>query len=484
MKAKKWACIATAAVMTASLAAIFAGCGDEDADKLTVTWYDNRTVIKTDKVDSGTKLTEWTPTKDGYEFKGWYAEASLTTKFDFNKTITENTEVYSNWLKAEYVADTNTYYVIGTGAGSLKNSNWSHAPTAEDLKFVKNAEVTTANEFTVTISMYAGDRFQITPGSWSTGRAGIGNIEGVEYADFEEGENPYIPDSAGTAADQDYAVVKNSKGEVVFHGGNENGDASTNWNIVLTEGHDGKYKFTYHTYPGQEGNNYITWELVEALEPLKETHKMYLVGTHAEGNKEWGVDDSTYKADWYMNKNTDGTFSIFVTIDDTMFPSWGDGEHAYVKVKNEIGGSDYGVDGGKDNIALTEGTWCITYNPEGNVVKYAKCGYYITGTFLDSEGNAVNESVKIGVTPEMTTTDNGATYTAKVTAVDVTSNGSYSWIANEGKPGVFAIQVSFGCELGIKEKYKDKDNGGDNFYLAAGEHTVTFTVATGKVTVS
>lgn len=482
MKAKKWACIATAAVMTASLAAIFAGCGDEDADKLTVTWYQGREVLKTEKVESGSKLTEWTPTRDGYEFKGWYAEQSLSTKFDFSKEIKENTEVYSSWLKAEYVPDTNTYYLIGTGAGTMKDSNWSHAPTAEDLKFVKNAEVTTANEFTVTISMYAGDRFQITPGSWSTGRAGIGNIEGVEYADFAEGENPYKPDNSGTAADQDYAVVKNSKGEVVFHGGNENGDAFTNWNIVLTEGHDGKYKFTYHTYPGQEGNNYITWELVEALEPLKETHKMYLVGTlNAEDPSTW-QDPAENKM--YLKKNEDGTFSIFVTVTEANYPTWG-GEKkdsAFVKVKNEIDGIDYGIgEKGKDNIALTEGTWCITYNPEGNVVKYAKCEYYVVGTFLDGT-NQVNFAVKDGVTPKMTTADDGATYTATVTATDVTN--SYTWIKNENKPGVFAIKVVFGCELGIKDWFADNDNKGDNFYLAAGEHTVTLTVNGGKVTVS
>lgn len=465
MKAKKWACIATAAVMTASLAAIFAGCGDEDADKLTVTWYQGREVLKTEKVESGSKLTEWTPTRDGYEFKGWYAEQSLSTKFDFNKEIKENTEVYSSWLKAEYVPDTNTYYLIGTGAGTMKDSNWSHAPTAEDLKFVKNAEVTTANEFTVTISMYAGDRFQITPGSWSTGRAGIGNIEGAEYADFAEGENPYIPDSAGTAADQDYAVVKNSKGEVVFHGGNENGDAFTNWNIILTEGHDGKYKFTYHTYPGQEGNNYITWELVEALEPMKETHKMHIIG----GMNNW---DSEHPENLIAMKKGDG--SIWTGFFTTEAP-------VEFKVFNSINGDWIGPGPTSNYNAETAGTYCVTYDQDTNTAQFAKCEYYVVGTFLDGT-NQVNFAVKDGVTPKMTTADDGATYTATFTAADVTN--SYTWIKDQNKPGVCAIKVVLGCELGIKDWFADNDKDGDNFYLAAGEHTVTFTVATGKVTVS
>ncbi|MDE7297010.1 MAG: InlB B-repeat-containing protein [Clostridia bacterium] len=480
MKAKKWACIATAAVMTASLAAIFAGCGDTDADKLTVTWYNGRNELKKEEVESGAKVTDWTPTRDGYEFKGWYEEASLSTKFDFNKAITENTSIYSSWLKTEYVADSNEYYAIGTGAGTLKDSGWSHAPESAALHFTKNEAVTNANEYTVELSMYAGDRFQITPGSWSTGRAGIGNFEGVEYADFEVGQNPYKPDVAGTAADQDYAVVKNDKGEVVFHGGNENGDAATNWNIIVTEGHDGKYKFTYHTYPGQEGNNYITWELKEALQPMAETHKMYLVGTYKENVSDW-QDPATDRI--YFNKNEDGTFSYFLTVTSAMFPSWGDGEHAEVKIKNEISGSDYGDNGGSANIKLGEGTWCITYNPDGNKVAYAKCDYYVVGTFLDGT-NAVNFSVKDGVTPKLTTADNGATYTVTFTAEDVTGNSAYSWMKDQNKPGVCAIKVVFGCDLGIKDWFADNAHNGDNFYLTAGEHTVTLTVDGGAVTVS
>ncbi|MDE7295938.1 MAG: hypothetical protein K2N84_01605, partial [Clostridia bacterium] len=185
----------------------------------------------------------------------------------------------------------------------------------------------------------------------------------------------------------------------------------------------------------------------------------------------------------YFNKNSDGTFSYFLTVTSDMYPTWGDGAHGEFKIKNEIGGADYGVDGGSANIQLEAGTWCITYNPNGNKVAYAKCEYYVVGTFLDGT-NAVNFSVKDGVTPKMTTADNGATYTATFTAVDVTGNSNYSWMTEQGKDGVCAIKVVFGCELGIKDWYADNANKGDNFYLTAGEHTVTLTVDGGVVTVS
>lgn len=467
MKAKKWACIATAAVMTASLAAIFAGCGEEDAKKLTVTWYDGRAVLKTDNVESGTKVTDWTPTKDGYEFKGWYAEASKSTKFDFTKAITEDTSVYSDWLKMEYVEDTNTYYAIGTGAGTMKASNWVHSPESKDLYFTKNDKVTNANEYTIELALYAGDRFQIAPGGWTVGRAGIGNIEGVEYADFAEGQNPYKPDVAGTAADKDYAIVKNDKGEVVFHGGNENNDASTNWNIVVTEGHDGVYIFTYHTYPGQEGNNYITWKLddTKTLEPITETHKMHIIG----GMNGW---DNAHPENLIAMKKDGSVWTGFFTTE----------EEVEFKVFNSINGDWIGNP--SDNFkAEAAGTYCVSYSEDTNKATFAKCEYYVVGTFLDGT-NAVNFCVKDGVTPKMATSDDGATYTVTFTAADVTGNNAFSWMTEQSKPGVCAVKVVFGCELGIKDWYSDNEHGGDNFYLTAGEHTVTLTVDGGVVTVS
>lgn len=472
MKAKKLVCVATAAILTASMAAIFAGCGEENGDKLTVTWYDGRTSLKTEEVESGSKLTEWTPEKDGYEFKGWFAESSKTQKFDFTKAITEDTSVYSSWLKTEYVADTNNYCAIGEGAGTLKDSAWSHAPSKDSLKFVKDTSVTNANVYTITLVMYAGDRFQVSPGDWITGRAGIGNIEGSEYADFKVGENPYMLEASGTAADKDYAVVKNSDGEIVFNGGNENDDPSTNWNIVCTKGHDGKYKFTYHTYPGQEANNYLTWELVEALEPLTETHKMIFLGGH-NGWRDGAIENGEAKneAD-LLKKNSDGTFTGFVTLTET----------TELKLYNIIGDNWYGdAANGGNNFSVEAGTWCFTFNPANSEIKYKKCEYYVVGTFMDGT-NQVNFSVKEGITPKMTTADGGATYTASVTAADVTA--SYTWISEQNKPGVFAIKVVFGCELGIKDWYADSAHNGDNFYLTAGSHTVTLTVEGGAVTVS
>ena len=73
MKAKKWLGLFMALAMAISMTAVFAACNNE-GNKVTVTWYDGRNELKVEKVEKGSKVTEWTPEKEGYEFKGWFTE--------------------------------------------------------------------------------------------------------------------------------------------------------------------------------------------------------------------------------------------------------------------------------------------------------------------------------------------------------------------------------------------------------------------------
>ena len=50
------------------------------------------------EVNSGDTITAPTdPTKDGYDFKGWFTDAALTVEFDFATAITHNTTLYVKW---------------------------------------------------------------------------------------------------------------------------------------------------------------------------------------------------------------------------------------------------------------------------------------------------------------------------------------------------------------------------------------------------
>jgi hypothetical protein len=73
--------------------------------------------------------------------------------------------------------------------------------------------------------------------------------------------------------------------------------------------------------------------------------------------------------------------------------------------------------------------------------------------------------------------------TLEFTAYDVTDMSDYNWMVDQNKPGVMAIKVVYGCELGILEWYSDNANGGDNFYLQAGNYIIALNIETGEVTV-
>ncbi len=457
---KKFLSILALVMSLVMCVSMFAACGDkdgadttaastEDANKVTVTWYNGTKELKTEKVEKGSKVTNWTPEAgEGETFDGWFAEASKTTAFDFDKAITENTDIFAKFSSNVYVEDTNAYYAIGGGSGTLKDVSWDHAKGAEKTPFVK-ADDKTANIYTLTMTLYAGDQFQICYGGAWDGQTGIGFIKGAEYCD---GINSYDK-TEYKAADKKVAQVKDAEGNVVFVGSDEFNKGFETWNITLAEGMDGEYKFTFTTYPNAKEKNQITFELVKKLEAQAETHKMHLVGTF----NEWNPADTNdaYK----MTAAQDGkTWSAFLTIT----------EKTEFKVVNQIGTQWFSTNEG--NIVLEEaGTYAVKYTVEGDKVEVAKCEYYVVGTFADAEGKAVNFAVKDGVTPKLTV--DGKKASVKFTATDVTGMGDYSWMKDQGKPGVFAFQVVLGCELGIKDWYKDTA-ADDNFYVAAGEVTV------------
>ena len=446
----------------------------EDANKVTVCWYQGSKVLKEEKVEKGSKLTSWEPTVEGKTFTGWYAEASLAQPFDFEKAINEDTDIFAAFKSDEYVEDTTSYYLIGAGAGDMGKAAWDHTNAAANLTMTKE-NVEKANVYTITITMYAGDMFQIChDGSWD-GQVGIGLVEGAEYCD---GVNFY-DNNTYTADDKKVAQVKNAAGEVVFIGSDEYNKGFEVWNIKLAEGMDGKYKFTYTTYPNAGSYNTITYELVEKIEPMSVTHDMHFIGTF----NNWSEDYED--GSWALKESDDkATWSGIITITEDMYADWTADEdgntYAALKIFNDVSGGYYSPDG--NNILLSAGTYAFKYTVAGDKVEYQKCDYYFVGTFVDADGNSVNFSVKEGATPALTL--EGNVLTGTLVATDVTDRGDYSWIADQGKPGVFAFKIVHGAELSIATWYSDDANGGDNWYVNAGTYTVTYDLETKAITIT
>ncbi len=467
----------------------------------------------------------------------------------------------------DYTLDETEYYLVGTGAGDLKQNAWSN--TNHILKLVRDEEAD-HNVFTITISMYADDAFQIIHDDSWDGQMGISFMQGV----VEEG---------------DQQVVKDADENVIFYGG---GDYKSD--ITLSKGYDAQYTFSLHTFPDGEQDAYITYVKGDELKALSD---MYVVGdfndfgfnqkvfdksnmtkngdiwryslevteddlkydetgaagseytmigvmnnveddngikavytskdfkTALHGDDEYnlvpagiytitynGADNSvTIKAganDIYfigsMNGwNTDmgdewkltedlatGIWSGYLTIteDDYAVEDEVQRDYATVKLYNKLGGeSDTWLSPDGNNISLTAGEYYFTYNPETKEVKHEKCEYYVYGTFVDGDKHIQNFVIVKDLTPVMTESD--GKYVATVNVIDVSKvvdgTNNYDWLASEGDNAIFAIKVAYGTVLGgRKADYGIGDNGGNYFFHAAGEYSVTFDPATKAITVA
>jgi hypothetical protein len=75
---KKFSSVIALVIVLALSVVCFASCdllngllsGDDDANKVTVSWYQGSNLLKEEKVEKGSKLTPWTPEVEGKTFTG------------------------------------------------------------------------------------------------------------------------------------------------------------------------------------------------------------------------------------------------------------------------------------------------------------------------------------------------------------------------------------------------------------------------------
>ena len=321
--------------------------GDKD-NTVTVTWYDGTTVLKTEEVEIGSTVSSWTPTAPaGKEFQAWYKDAAFKSFFDFSAPIEADTNIFAAFVDANFKADNSAYYLIGDGRGDLAVSNWDHsASMSDDNLTLKNENIPGANVFSTTITMYAGDRFQICHDGMWDGQVGIGHMEGAQL------------NEAG-----DYAFVLDGFGITVFQAPKNEYHADFKaWDITLAEGQDGVYKFTYTTYE-DSSKNLITWELVEKLDasdaPIANV-ELYFTGTFNGFTTSFEPN-----SEWMLYDNEDGTWegTIIITID--MYADWTINEAgsfcAALKLYDKANDAWIGYNG-DGNLFLKEGVYRIVYD--------------------------------------------------------------------------------------------------------------------------
>jgi len=94
--------------------------------------------IASQSVTGGTTAAVPTdPTYTGYTFKGWYTDAAGTTKYVFEKPVTDNITIYAKWQKNTTVNYSVHYYVDGveqtgattTATGTIGATVYGYAST-------------------------------------------------------------------------------------------------------------------------------------------------------------------------------------------------------------------------------------------------------------------------------------------------------------------------------------------------------------------
>ena len=73
----------------------------------------------------------------GYDFTGWYTDASCTTRFDQNRPIDEDTTIYAGWTKSTKVAYTVKHVAVRNGEEVEISSVEARGTIGQDVKVVK-----------------------------------------------------------------------------------------------------------------------------------------------------------------------------------------------------------------------------------------------------------------------------------------------------------------------------------------------------------
>jgi len=385
---KKLSKLAAILLVAAMLCTALAACGSKSntnagttpastADQVTVSWYDGSKLLREDKVDKGSKLTEWAPEKENSTFMAWYSEASKTILFDFSTVINEDTDLFAGF-KGAFVEDTTTWCLIGSGAGTLKASGWNESADVEETLKLTKLDSKTANLFEMKdVTLYEGDQFQIrVMGTW-TNQHGVGFVEGYEEL---------------AAPDGDIVGEVKVNGERWFYANGGFGDSPKGWNVNVAK--SGVYTLTLETNPGSSDYDVIRFERTGDAPEISITHEMYVKGTMNEWNatEDYQMTTDALREDFSFTLNITDEHTADWTATDENNPY--KAQVAAMKVCNEINGTWYGVEtqdgnatewtltaAGGNNLFLKPGQYNVKYNVASDTatVSVSEKGYFLAG---------------------------------------------------------------------------------------------------------
>ena len=447
---KKLSLIATAVLLVVALLISCAtGTTAKTAGGVTVSWYDGTKLLKEETVPAGTKLESWTPEKADATFMAWYAEASKTILFDFDTPVTEDTDLFAGF-KGAFVADETTWCLIGSGAGTLKGSNWNEsAEVEENFKLTKvnpNENIFVIKD----VVLYEGDQFQVrVMGTW-TGQHGVGYLSG--YTELAQADGDIVGE----------VVVD---GERWFYANGGFGESPKGWNVNVAK--SGVYDIFIETNPGSNDYDEMWLERTGDAQEIEITNDMYVVGTVFAWE---ATDDGQMETDAIRED-----FSLTINVTEEDYADWTEGNAVYgsicaaIKVLNNVNGTWYGVSeqdpnstvwtltpAGQDNLLLPAGQYNVTYNASTDTatVSLSERGIFLAGVIDGGDHwdcTAVDHQFE-------KVADN--TYTVYYT---FTPADTASWIRDAGYKG--AVKATFGYSGCGADLWFGREGDGENLMI-------------------
>lgn len=433
MKAMKWitlSVVAAAVACTSLIAACTSTEEEPDVTEYTVTYYDGETVLKTETVEEGEKATEWTPTKDGYSFDGWYATPNFAHEFDFDTAINEDTSVFSKWSSTAQVDDTRTFYICGQGSSSVLGGS---AVLEEGAQMTKTEG---KNEYTITVDLYEGDWFQfVTNTAWDYQRGWgymtTGTINGVEYFASNgsiDGTKPTKMEDIVCKKDGNYTFT------LTTHPADDLGKPTELSNSdTITFTYNGEPTVDIEAVPEYyiKGANITSWA------------NMYNDSTQLTDADEDGV----YTLSVYLKQGEQFVFYTITREDGVVT------EGVYINANNLDGTNDYVAaksETSKDLVALVSGLFTFNYDTKTSILSVTCDNTYTPETYVYYLDGAI----------DATDTTWGAYQT---------NPESYA-LSDEDGDGVYIIeniQLTEGDEIIVRQFEKDEslvDNWGTISY--------------------
>lgn len=312
MKVRKWLVALLAALLAlACIGAVACSGGGEEGTKYTVTYVDitaDNATLKTEEVEAGGKATEWTPTKEGYNFDDWYATPDMLHEFDFDSAINQNTTVYGYFTLDTFEEDTRDFYILGTSSDEnsvLYGTNYKIGD--ESAQKLTKAEKTGVNEYTITLDLYLGDTFQFAINDDFENQRGFGYFDESAAEGYFEGKANFLDPNP-------------RKADVVV-------EQAGNYTLTLTtHPWSDEYETTHGSYTEEEKENYNfnvedTVTFVRNGDPVVAPSdaplEIYIKGAYITG---WGHDTSAEYTMTYDEENDVYTYSHeFVAGDAFMF---------------------------------------------------------------------------------------------------------------------------------------------------------------------